>query len=217
MKLKYLTVLLSVSGLLSIGTVMPALAAGRTSVSVSFFAGADGPVANGSAHWTNKLSSDTADPFSMQINVPQGTGAPNFYSSYGGIDFHHVAGSSAPATPPSFDFRSTVSGASGGSPRLVINFSDGGSIDLRPLTWTANTWATESGSSSDWDNNGGTCGFLYEHSYATVVACHPLATVTSAYIVSDSGWLYPSGYQNYIDNISYNGTTISEPSDNSNS
>jgi hypothetical protein len=207
---------MSVGGLISIGAAMPAMAAGRTSVSVSFFAGADGPVANGSAHWTRTQSND-ADPFSVQIDVPEGTGAPNFYSSYGGIDFHHVAGSAAPATPPSFDFKSTVSGSSGGSPRLVINFSDGGSINLRPLSWTANAWTTESGSSTDWDNSGGTCGFQYEQSYSTVVACHPGATITSAYIVSDSGWLYPSGYQNYIDNISYNGTTISQPSDNSNS
>jgi hypothetical protein len=129
MKLKSLAILMSVGGLISVGAAMPAMAAGRTSVSVSFFAGADGAVANGSAHSTRTQSNDT-DPFSVQIDVPEGTGAPSFYSSYGGIDFHHVAGSTAPATPSSFDFRSTVSGPSGGSPRLVINFSDGGSIDL---------------------------------------------------------------------------------------
>ncbi|HVB43654.1 MAG TPA: hypothetical protein VNF47_13245 [Streptosporangiaceae bacterium] len=216
MKVRYLAIILSLLGLAGIGSAMPAMAAARNSISVSFFGGADGPVANGSAHWTRAASND-GDPFSVLIDVPQGVGAPDFYSSYGGIEFHHVAGTPPPATPPSFDFMSTVSGASGGSPRLVINFSDGGNIDLRPLTWTANTWTTESGSSTDWDNGGGSCGSLYEQTYATVIACHAGATVTSAYIVSDSGWLYPSGYQNYIDNITYNGTTISQPSDNANS
>ena len=71
MKLKYVAILMSVGGLISIGAAMPAVAAGRTSVSVSFFAGADGPVANGSAHWTRTQSTDT-DPFSGQIDVPEG-------------------------------------------------------------------------------------------------------------------------------------------------
>lgn len=208
------------AGMLAAGIVLmfaltPA-SAGRSKPSVSFFAGAypAGSVANGSAHWTNTQSND-GDGFSMEIDVPQGVGTPNYYSSYGGITLHHVAGSPAPATEPSFDFMSTVGGSSGGSPRLVIRFSDGGSINLRPLSWTANTWTTEDGASNDWDNNGGSCGFLYEKSYATVLACHADTTVTSAYIVSDSGWLYPSsGYVQYIDNLQYDGYTISQPSDN---
>ena len=181
----------------------PAGAAARTTPSVSFFQGGAG-----NANWSRDTSNDT-DPFSMRLDVPDS-------ASYAGIDLHHVDGQPAPATPPSFDFRSSTAGPSGGSPRLHINFSDGGSIDLRPLFWTADTWTNENGSGTDWDNNGGTCGFLYEQTYSVVTACHAGATVTSAYVVTDSGWLYPTGYTNYIDNIQYGGTTISQPSGNRN-
>lgn len=181
----------------------PAGAAGRTAPSVSFFHGGAG-----SAHWTQDASNDT-DPFSMRLDVPDS-------ASYAGIDLQHVDGQPAPVTAPSFDFQSSTAGPSGGSPRLQINFSDGGSVDLRPLAWTANSWTTENGNSTDWDNNGGTCGYLYENPYSVVSACHAGATVTSAYVVTDSGWLYPTGYANDIDNIQYGGTTISQPSDNGN-
>ncbi len=68
----------------------------------------------------------------------------------------------ASITALSFDFMADQTGAGGGSPRLVVVFSDGGNAALRPLAWTANTWTTEDGmTSSDWDNNTGGCGFLY--------------------------------------------------------
>jgi hypothetical protein len=51
--------------------------------------------------------------------------------------------------------------------------------------------------------------------YQVALACHPGATVTAAFIVSDSGWLN-APYKNWIDNIQYNGRTISQPSDNLN-
>ena len=185
----------------SVGT-LPAEAAARTNPSVSFFQGGAG-----NAHWSQDQSNGT-DRFSMELDVPDAF-------SYAGIDLHHVEGRPAPATAPSFDFYSTVSGASGGSPRLHINFSDGGSVDLRPVAWVQNTWTNVGGGDDDnWDNNGGTCGFRYQRTYQEVLACHPATTVTSAYVVSDSGWLHPEGYVNYIDNLQYDGATISQPSDN---
>jgi hypothetical protein len=51
--------------------------------------------------------------------------------------------------------------------------------------------------------------------YQVALACHPGATVTAAFIVSDSGWL-SAPYKNWIDNIQYNGRTIPQPSDNLN-
>ncbi|HET7467623.1 MAG TPA: hypothetical protein VFL29_13260 [Candidatus Dormibacteraeota bacterium] len=191
--------------------LVPVNAAAKIGISISFFSGAVGPVASGSAHWTNTASND-ADPFSVQIDVSDGSGAPNFFSSFGGIDFHHVP-ASAPATPPAFDFMADKSAASGGSPRLVIQFSDGGDMELRPLAWTATTWTHEDGSSTDWDVHSPTCPFVFETSYAAGLACHAGASVTGAFIVSDSGWL-SAPYTNWIDNIQYAGTTISQPSDN---
>lgn len=199
------------AGSIAAFALAPASASAHAGISVSFFSGADGPVADGSAHWTNTASNDS-DPFSVQIDVPEGTGAPNFFSSFGGIDLHHIP-SAAPATPPAFDFMADKSAASGGSPRLVILFSDGGDMELRPLAWTAGTWTTENGASLDWDVHGPICPFLFETSYATGLACHAGASVTGAFVVSDSGWL-SAPYTNWIDNIQYADTTISQPSDN---
>ena len=54
------------------------------------------------------------------------------------------------------------------------------------------------------------CPFVFETGDAAGLACHAGASVTSAFIVSDSGWL-SAPYTNFIDNIQYNGTTISQP------
>lgn len=179
---------------------------------VSFFAGG-----NGSAFWTNTTSNDS-DPFSMQLDVPD-------TSSYAGITLHHVSGMQPPANPPSFDYKVDQTGPSGGSPRLVIQFtSPAGTtlyIDLRPLAWTADTSKTESGSSNDWDlmNSGvASCpAFEYEQSYSslvsTVESCDPGAVVQSAYVVADN-FAYVTGYTAWIDNLQYAGKTISQPSDN---
>gem|GEM_PF-5524026 len=189
--------------LLALGPSLAAHAQQRTTPSVSFFHGG-----SGSASWARVDAAGDNDGFSIKLDVPNP-------SSYAGIRLDHQAGTSAPATAPSFDFMSTVSGPSEGSPRLVIVFSDRGNIQLRPLAWVANTWTHENGNSKDWDNNGGTCGFLYEQTYSIVVACHPGATVTDAFIVSDE-LHYPNGFIHYIDNIDYNGTKITKPGDNAN-
>ena len=195
-------------------------------LSVSFFVGNIGHLHPGMAYWTDATSNDT-DAYSVELDVPEGGTPADGFSSFAGINFHHVTGQPAPASSPTFDFKpnkTSFSGAiptgSGGSPRLVMVFSDGGNINLRPLGWIADQWVTEGVGATvlDWDNNGGICGFRYEQDYNTVVACHPGAVVTQAFIVSDSGWVSPPGgapYTNWIDNIQYNGVTVSQPSNNS--
>lgn len=194
---------------------------GRQTISVSFFAGHVGPVGSGSAHWTNTDSNDT-DRFSVELEVPEGGTPADGFSSFAGINFHHVP-PQPPANAPSFDFKADRSGASGGSPRLVMVFSDGGNINLRPLTWVQDTWISEGGPNptpdpsapTNWDSVGGPCVFRFEQTYQAALACHPGATVTDAFIVTDSGWL-GAPYKNWIDNIQYGGKTISQPSDNAN-
>lgn len=119
----------------------------------------------------------------------------------------------SPLGPPSFDFKSNVASAqSGGSPRLRIRFDDGGSIDLRPLQWTGGeVWQHVDGSSSNWDNdgNGGACGFQFQITYDQALSCHPGADVVGVHVVTDSGWLV-SPYTHWVDNITYDGTTISK-------
>jgi len=192
---------------------------GRQTISVSFFAGHLGSVASGSAHW-NTTSNDP-DPFSALLDIVEGGTPADGNTSFAGINFHHVPGAPPPLAP-SFDFKADRTADSGGSPRLVMQFSDAGNINLRPLAWVQDTWISEGpgnhpdpSAATNWDNNGGTCGFLYETTYQTAVACHAGATVTAAYIVSDSGWLN-GPYRNWIDNIQYDGTVISQPSDNGN-
>lgn len=194
------------AGVMAFSALAPASAEGRTAPSISFFAGG-----NGSAHWSHVDATTDSDGFSIELDVP-GVSPPDF----SGATLQHQAGTTAPTVAPSFDFMSTVTGASGGSPRLVIVFSDGGNINLRPLAWAQDIWTHEDGNGTDWDNSGGTCGFRFEQTYAVVAACHAGTTVTAAFVVSDSGWLYPTGYVNFIDNIQYNEVTLSAPSDNAN-
>jgi hypothetical protein len=108
----------TMGALLALGPTLAAHADERTAPSVSFFHGG-----SGSAHWGKVDATGDADGFSMELDVPNP-------ASYGGIRLLHQAGTTAPATAPSFDFMSTISGLSGGSPRLVITFSDGGNIQL---------------------------------------------------------------------------------------
>jgi len=194
----------------------------RQTISVSFFAGHIGPVTpSGSAHWTN-TESDDSDAYAVEMDVPAGGTPLDGFSSFAGINLHHLP-ALPPANPPSFEFKADRAGFSGGSPRLVIRFSDGGNINLRPQTWVANQWTSEGpvvGTSvqdplfaTNWDNNGGTCPFLFQQPYAVVRACHTAAVVTAAFIVTDSGWIN-APYINWIDNIQYDGQIISKPPDN---
>ncbi len=99
---------------------------------------------------------------------------------------------------------------------MVIQFSDGGDGELRPVTWTANTWTHLDGMvGNNWDNNGGSCGYVYGTTWTAVKACHSGATITAIYVVNDSGWLYPStGEQVTLDNITVNNITATGPNNN---
>lgn len=133
--------------------------------------------------------------------------------TFGGLDMKRLPTTDPAAiTALSFDFSANMSGASGGSPRLVVEFSDGGNGELRPLTWTANTWATVDGmSGNNWDNEGGTCGFQYATTWSAIVACHAGATIADIFVVNDSGWLYSQGEQVTLDNVVVNDTVAAGP------
>jgi hypothetical protein len=203
--------------------VMSPVRANENEVTVSFFHSA-----NAEARWVHFTPAPAGDPDTWSIKlrlgpVPSTCPPPNYVNCpYAGVRLHGVEGP-APANAPSFDYYSTVAGSSGGSPRLHMDFSDGGSIELRPVTLVQNTWIREGPASTgsptsdptfaiNWDNNGGTCGFLYGTTYAIAVACHSSATVTGVIVVTDSAWLYPpAGYTHYIDNISYGNAFITSP------
>lgn len=183
-----------------------ALAAGTpTAPEITFFSGG-----TGIAQWatTTPVPPGATDNESIQLQV-QATAADD-YNDYAGVKFSGLEGA-PPATPPSFSYLSNQAGPSGGSPRLVMSFSDGGSGELRPLTLTAGSWVQQSGAGNDWDNNGGSCGFQYETTYAAVLACHSGATVTSVRIINDSGWAFaPNVLDLRIDDVTYGDATISK-------
>lgn len=83
-------------------------------------------------------------------------------------------------------------------------------MSLRPLAWVGGVWTHEDGATPDWDNRGGTCGFLYEQSYSVELACHAGKTVTDVFVVTDSAWL-AGPYTHYIDNIRYDGALVTSP------
>ena len=194
--------------LLAVGAMAAALcalpaAASAATTHISFFSGGTSSVA-----WENftPAAPGSTEPQSIKLQV-HATSASDF-DDFAGVQLLGVAGA-APATAPSYDFISNQTGGSGGSPRLVMEFSDGGDMELRPLSLTAGSWVHESGASNDWDNHGGSCGFLFETSYPAALACHTGATVTAVFAVNDSGWLYPgSDLTFHLDNIAYGSALI---------
>ena len=116
-----------------------------------------------------------------------------------------------PAQPPSFFFKVSTAGASGGSARLVIRFGSEGLAELRPVVLQAGQWTFVDGASRDWETRGGACGDRVQQTYQEVLACRPGAEVTGLEVINDSGWLYPGGFSITVDNISYGGVTVGSP------
>ncbi len=198
--------LLTTSLVLTLAAAAPTLAH-PSGATVTFF---HSPTAE--AKWVHFTPPPPGDPdtWSIKLRLPCAIGD---FSCYAGAELHNVAGP-PPTVPPAFDFRSTVTSPGGGSPRLVMCFSDGANcssrMELRPLVWVANVWTHEDGNGIDWDNNGGTCGYRYATTYNLGVACHPGATVTDVFVVTDSAWL-AGPYIHYIDNIRYGAALITSP------
>jgi hypothetical protein len=137
----------------------------------------------------------------------------------GGIRLLNGPTDPASITAASFMMKANVTHASGGSPRLVIVFSDGGNIQLRPLNWTADAWQLVDGfalnSNVGWDTNGvGDCPYLYNVAYSAVLSClHPNRVITDIFVVNDSGWFgyLPNGEQITIDDITVNAIVAHGP------
>ncbi|HWC87348.1 MAG TPA: hypothetical protein VG388_12480 [Solirubrobacteraceae bacterium] len=92
---------------------------------------------------------------------------------------------------------------------MVIAFTDGGNIYLHPGASTAGIWTKVDGASSNWNDAGqGGCAGLLSVSYQQALSCHlgHGASVKDVYVVSDAP--YPAGVVDYIDDISYGGSTI---------
>jgi hypothetical protein len=159
----------------------------------------------GSSVWT--IGADAPgdrDGQAIELRLPASGG-------FAGVDFTGEA-SKPPATPPSFAFESSVTGPAQASPRLVITFSDGDYIDLRPDTAMAGVWSVLDGSTASWDDPGrGGCPALMAVTYQQTLACHTAdgATVTGLDVIADGA--FTGGATIDVDDISYGGTTITSP------
>src|SRR5215471_1250652 len=126
------------------------------------------PFAN--ADWVNGVGNAGFGLVTSSQQTPGGN------VTYGGI---RLKTSDVPTDPNSisalsFDFKTNQTGGSGGSPRMVVQFSDGGDAELRPLTWTDNSWAHLDGMvGNNWDNNGGSGGCVYGTSRSQILVYHP--------------------------------------------
>ena len=132
-------------------------------------------------------------------------------SSYGGFVAHALDGVRfSTISTISYDYWTNQSGASGGSPRLNIDLSDGVQLQLGPPSVAANTWASENDSSGDW-NWGNTDPSVADGStLAQEQAAHPDATVEDAFLVDDSGWV-AAPFDVEIDNMNLNGKIYTAP------
>jgi hypothetical protein len=157
----------------------------------------------GTAGWKNTRHSG----YVIHLSSPDG-------NSYAGFESHAIDGVPVgDITALSYDFRVTSpnwTSGGGGSPRLVVDLSDGGNIDLDPVTTlTPKTWVHMDGVHGAVDTNGGAGGYGYQVPWSAAVADHPGATVTDAYVVNDSGWIAPLTVQ--IANLTLNSTVVTHP------
>ena len=149
------------------------------------------------------------------------TSAPDVNAPYGVTDggtqlLDLPTTTPADLTALSFEYYSNVSGPSGGSPRLVVQFSNGDNSQLRPGDLVANAWTTVhgiSGNSSTWDQSGPDTGgcVTYNATWTDVLTCNGSASITGIYVVNDSGWLFRSGEQIVLDNVTVNGDVLNGP------
>jgi hypothetical protein len=177
----------------------------------------------GSARWaagSDPLVASDTDGKVLDLNSPQTGCASNGYldCSYAGMTLPGLDGKTlSKVSALSYDFAVQTpgwSGGGGGSPRLVLILSDGGNVQLDPVTsLSTGTWVHMNAISGTVDNSNGTgesCG-TYQIAWNTAVSCHGNATIQDAVIVNDSGWAAPSGFDVWVDNLTLNNTVFSQP------
>lgn len=177
----------------------------------------------GSAAWvsgSDPLVSSDRDGKVLDLDSPQTCSASNSYTdcSYAGMTLPGLDGKTLPQISAlSYDFAVQTpswSSGGGGSPRLVLTLSDGGNVQLdTPAAVTTGTWVHLNAISGAVDNVNGTgesCG-TYQITWRTAVTCHAGARIIDAFIVNDSGWEAPSGFDVWVDNMTLNRTVFSQP------
>jgi hypothetical protein len=195
-------------------------------------------VPDGSAAWVKGAGDDGGANYGL-VTTSYGLGTYDGGSpgapDWGEVDLNPP---NLPTTNPkkinalSYDFNPAQGGSSGGSPRMVICFSDGdpslcdSNGELGPLNWqTPGHWtrvdgfAQSDGVNNVWFNKGGlsSCPQGWPPTtWKAIVACHPGATIKQIRIVNDSGWLSSSYTATApekvtLDNLRVNGLNTNGP------
>jgi hypothetical protein len=195
-------------------------------------------VLDGNATWVKGAGDDGGANYGI-VTVSAGDGTYN--CSYEGQDCYGQALLNANVLPTSnpakinalsYDFNPAQAspaqgGYSGGSPRIVMCFSDSAVAancdsngELGPLEWAtpgkwthSNAFAAPNNAANVWINQGGSCPNADEPSWKAIVACHPGVKIIQIRLVNDSGWLFPAGSGETIkfDNLRVNGLITNAP------
>lgn len=187
---------------------------------------------DGNATWIKGAGDDGGANYGL-VTISAGNGT--YDCTYEGEDCYGQALLNAPELPTtnpakinalSYDFKPAQGGPSGGSPRMVMCFSDTtdpadcpSNGELGPLRWNkpgswthVNGFAPSDGVNNLWFNAGGSCPNAEEPSWKAILACHPGAKLIQVRVVNDSGWEFPSSDETItLDNLRVNGVVANGP------
>jgi hypothetical protein len=198
--------------------------------SASATSSSGGWVLVGTAKWMKHAGDDRGPNYGI---VTTSSGAGTYTNgTYGEADLNFSASIyPSQVNALSYDFNPEQGGPSGGSPRMVICFSDdtnpldppcSSNGELGPLNWTSpGSWthvdgfAPSDGVNNVWINQGGSAGCASgpDTTWPAIIACHPGASITQVRVVNDSGWEFPANSyeQVTLDNLDVNGAIASGP------
>jgi hypothetical protein len=208
--------------LLAVAAVVPIVLAGAplalsdsgtASPTLSFFSGGGGAHAD----WLATSDQPPGDTDNQAIRLLTTTASNGF----AGILVHHVTGIPAASFPDSSFWLkappNNPSGATFGSPRLVVEFQNAageedGNAEL-DQNMRGTGWQQVSDVSdypnSGWDIHSKTCPFAYHQKWSFAQSCHNGDTVSTVFLVAD-----PYGIFHLIDDLNVDGKTFTSASDN---
>jgi hypothetical protein len=130
---------------------------------------------------------------------------PNFF---GGIDFEVPTGMTLTDLDTlSTDYKSITGGCGGGSPRFVVETTDGGIIDF---WWNCTTTGvylnTGDLTNGNVDTRGGSFGYQYQVPFSAIQSAYGNLQISDIYIVLDGGWAVGGNQTFDFDNTNIDGT-----------
>jgi hypothetical protein len=205
--------LLAAAVIMLVGAPLALSDNGTASPTLSFFSGGGGAHAD----WLATSDQPPGDTDNQAIRLLTTTASNGF----AGILVHHVTGIPVASFPDSSFWLkappNNISGATLGSPRLVVEFQnaagegDGNAEldqNLRGTGWQQVSDVSDY-PNSGWDIHSATCPFMYHKKWSVAQSCHAGDTVSSVFLVAD-----PYGIFHLIDDLNVDGKTFTSAADN---